>query len=419
MTFFRRVSSGAALLAPLLLVAVSAHALPVENFFGALDAAAVVSMCQVVQVDRPSGSPLVLFHVRTGDVLKGDVPPPESSPAVVQELLFPSDVPAVATGASGLCVLTAMPHYSAYRAVLTAGPYYQFAKREHPIMDPSVAPVARQWLALRPLSPDERTTKRVQLLLDHIGDVRLGRDALAELGTTVELGAALESAGYDRIGVLLRDTAIPLDRRRGVLTLLADQRVTAVLPILQSVHDAALAPFVDRTIVALGGSVPIAQLQNDLKGGSDDQRLAGVDALATLAARSKDAELRRDAISTLSQLALHEGSSAVRIAAVDQLGKLGSDALPHIEPLLSLHDTRVVYAAGRALGTIGSPAAMEVLAQQFKQGSYDAQVAAVFGLREIATPEAMRVLADVKANPPDPRLPRVVDLATGKEPGHN
>jgi hypothetical protein len=409
----------AALGASLLLFAAGAHAAPVENFFAALDAAAVVSICRVEQVDQPPGSRLVIIHVRASDALKGDVPPTATVLSVVQELVFPSDVPSVAKGASGLCVLMSMPQYSAYRGVLTAGPYYQFAGREKPIMDSAVVPAARQWLALRQLSPDERAAKRVQLLLDHAGDARLGQDTLAELSATAELRVLLNRVGYDRIGALLRDIHIPLDQRRDLLRLLADHHVTDALPMLQSIQDPGLAPFLHRTIAALGGRITLAHLHADLNAHNDDQRLAGIDALATVAARSKDKTLRSDAIATLAKLAVHDGSSAVRLAAVDQLGGMGSDALPAIEPLLAQPDTRVVYAAGRALGAIGSPAATRTLAQQFERGSYDAQVAAVFGLRAIATPEAMQVLAAVKATPPDPRLPRVIDLVTGKEPGHN
>ena len=417
MTRFRR-RGGVALAALLLCYAGGARAAAPENFFAALDAAAVVCSCQIEQVDRPAGARLVIFRVRASDVLKGEVPAAVSSLAVVQELMFPSDVAAVAKGASGFCVLKAMPQYSAYRAVLTAGPYYRFASREKPIMDPAVAAVARQWLALRQVPSDERATKRVQLLLDHAGDGLIGKEALAELGATAELGAVLERVGYDRIATLLRDTHIPLDQRRALLTLLADHQVTGALPMLQSIQEAGLAPFLHRTMAALGGSVSIVQLHADLNAGTDDQRLAGIDALATVAARSKDEKLRSDAIATLAKLAVHDGTPAVRIAAVDQLARLGSAALPAIEQLLAQPDTRVVYAAGQALGAIGSPAATRTLAQQFKHGSYDAQVAAVFGLRAIATPEAMQVLATVKATPPDPRLPRVIDLATGKEPSH-
>jgi hypothetical protein len=419
MSRFRCRRRAAALMAPLLLAAFTARAGAPDNFFAALDAAALVAVCQIEQVDQPAGSRLVIFHARTRDVLKGSMPAPPSSLSIVQELLFPSDAPAVATGASGLCVLKPMPQYSAYRTLLTAGPYYRFANPEMPLMEASLAAVTRQWLALQQLSPaDERATKRVRWLLDHAGDARLGKDALAELGATADLGALLERVGYDRIGTLVRDTRIPLEQRRALLTLLADHHLTAALPVLLSVPDAGLAPFLHQTIVALGGSVPMAQLQSDLKADADDQRLAGVDALGTAAARSHEEKMRQDAMATLARLAVHDGSAAVRLAAVDQLGKMGGEALPAIEPLLAQPDTHLVYAAGRALGAIGSPAATRMLAQQFKQGSYDAQVAAVFGLREIATPEALRVLADVKANPPDPRLPRVIDLATGKEPGH-
>jgi len=259
----------------------------------------------------------------------------------------------------------------------------------------------------------------MQVLLARVADVRLAKDALAELGNTPDLGSALDGVGYDRIGALLSATQIPLDQRRALLRLLVEQHLNAALPMLQAVHAPGLDPFLHQAIVALGGNVPAAALHDDLKGGTDDERMAGIDALAANAARSKDDGTRRDAVATLAAAAAHDTSSPVRVAAVDQLGRMGDDAQAALTALLAEPDTHVVYAAGRALGVIGSPAAMRTLAQQFKQGSYDAQVAAVFGLREMGTPEAMRVLADVKADPPDPRLPRVIDLATGKEPGHN
>jgi len=418
MTRYRPRRSGAVLATSLLLFPLSARAAAAENFFAALGAATVVSRCTIEQVDQPAGSSLIIFRVRASDALKGDVPPPASPLSVVQELVFPSDVPVAAKGASGLCLLKTMPQYSAYRSVLTAGPYYRFGERERPIVSPSVEPAARAWLALQQQPTATRADKRVLLLLEQIGDALIGADALAELGTTVDLGPLLDRVGYDRIGGVVRDTRIPLDRRRGLLTLLVDHHVTGALPMLQSVQDVELAPFLHQAIAALGGRVPMAQLRADLQANSDDQRLAGLDALARSAARSTDAKMRSDAVTTLATVAAHDDSSTVRMAAVDHLGLMGNEAVPAIEELLKQPDTHVVYASGRALGAIGSPAATRMLAQQFKQGSYDAQVAAVLGLRAIDTPEATQILTAVKANPPDPRLPRVIDLTAGKEPSH-
>ena len=393
----------AVLAVPLLLLAFRARATPPDNVFAALDAATLVCTCQIEQVEQPAGARLVIARAHTGEVLKGSVPVPGGALAVVQELVFPSDVASVTKGTSGLCVLEPMPTHSAYRAVLTAGPYFQYAMPKTPVMASSLVELARQWLALEKLPAGERTTQRVQLLLARVADAQVSQDALTELGSTPELGALLERIGYDHIGALLRDDHLPLDRRRALLTLLVDRHVTAAVAMLQAVHATGLTPFLHQAIVALGGSIPVAALHDDLKAGTDDERLAGIDALGTSAARSKDDRTRQDAIATLAAVAAQDGSAAVRIAAVDQLGRIGGDACAALEPLLGAPDTHVVYAAGRALGVIGSPAALQTLAQQFKQGSYDAQVAAVFALREMATPDAMRVLADVKTNPPDPR----------------
>jgi HEAT repeat protein len=53
------------------------------------------------------------------------------------------------------------------------------------------------------------------------------------------------------------------------------------------------------------------------------------------------------------------------------------------------------------------------LIDQFTSGSYEAQVLAVFALRDIGTPAAGAALARAKEHPSDPRLVQVIDFATG------
>ena len=66
-----------------------------------------------------------------------------------------------------------------------------------------------------------------------------------------------------------------------------------------------------------------------------------------------------------------------------------------------------------ALAAAGGTDAVAALSGTFDSGSYDAQVAAVFALREMGSTDAMRTLRQVRAAAPDPRLERVIDLALG------
>ena len=241
-----------AALAVLLSGPFTARAATPENFFAALDTAAVVAVGQVEHVERPAGARLVIVRLRAGDVLKGELPAPAPSLSVVQELVFPSDVPSVTEGASGLCLLRSMPNYSAYRAVLTTGPYYQFTNREKPLIDASAVPVARRWLALHQLPSNEQATQRVEQLLDYAGDrgsggMRSTRSLRQPTSVHCSIAsgttASVRSCGMRRV---------PLAQRHRLLTVLADQHATAALPMLRSVHDIGLAPFLHQTIVALG-----------------------------------------------------------------------------------------------------------------------------------------------------------------------
>ena len=407
----RRIVGGVAAAAVLLCPAAGTAAVR-ENFFAALDAAPVVASGHVAKVERPEGVRLVLVHLHADTVLKGPATV-GAALVVVQELVFPSDTPAVAEGARGLAVLRSMPAYSAYRTVLTAGPYYQFTNRQQPLRDAQALAAARRWLALDRLPADERARKRVDALIDYAADAALGQDAIDQLGVTPDLPALLDRSGYDALATGLRNPKVPVAQRRALLQLLAERQVTGALPMLEAIRDPALSAFVHQTIVTLGGAPTVEALAADVTSEAEEQRLAGVGALGTVAARATDAALRRRAIAALARCAADDASVAVRVEAVDRLGAIGSETLPVIETLLSDPQPPVVYAAGRALGTIATPAAVAVLAKQFKGTSYEAQVAAVFGLAAIGTEEALHVLADVKKAPPDPRLSRVIDFAAG------
>jgi HEAT repeat protein len=80
-----------------------------------------------------------------------------------------------------------------------------------------------------------------------------------------------------------------------------------------------------------------------------------------------------------------------------------------------LHDSdgRISYRAAKALAAAGGREAVTALSSTFAGGSYDTQVAAVFALRDIGSKDAIRVLREVRAAPPDPRLEKVIDVALG------
>jgi HEAT repeat protein len=80
--------------------------------------------------------------------------------------------------------------------------------------------------------------------------------------------------------------------------------------------------------------------------------------------------------------------------------------------LLQDPDRRIAAKAANALAKSGADDALAALSGTFGGGgSYDAQVVAVFALRDIGSPEAMRILRQVRAAPPDPRLEKALDLA--------
>jgi hypothetical protein len=136
-----------------------------------------------------------------------------------------------------------------------------------------------------------------------------------------------------------------------------------------------------------------------------------------LAAAAKPAESRHRACLDALIAALPSpqvgGDALIALAAVPSLARDGHVAVPTLAGLLHDADRRISAKAAMALAAVGGSAALAALSGTFAGGAYDTQVAAVFALRGIGSNDALRILREIRAAPPDPRLGKVIDLALG------
>jgi hypothetical protein len=374
-----------------------------------VETAPIVAVVRVTARDTPADVRLVIYRFTVAQSLRGSVPAP--APALVEELLFPSDVPALAVGDERLVLLEPFPHYSLYQSHLGAGSSVRAAGGPAGIRPGGVTPLVRRYLEALQLPAERRGAARVAVLLDAAADRDLGDDGVRALDTTPDLGRLLSETAVARYGALLRDRQLPLERRRALLGIVRAQRLAALIPACRALlADPALAPQARQTLAALGETVSADAITTDLRSPDAETRLAALHATAALPAAA-----RRDA---LAAAAHRDADPAVRTAAIALLGREGPEAIPHLTALLADRDQRICYHATDAIAGIGGDAAVRALAHQFEGDNYEAQVAAVFALRKIGSKPAMETLARVRRNPPDERLRRVIDLATGRLVDH-
>ena len=380
-----------------------------EAFFQLLDRATVVAEGSIERTDTFKDGQLVVYRLGVGARLKGELPAATTIVSAVQELVFSTDRATLANGMRGIALLEPLPTYSSYRNALPEGSYYRFVGERPLLFDPAVADLIRRWVALAALPQVEQPRARIALSIDLLPEATAGDAAAAQLGRSSDLAPLLDEAALTRLTATLGNAALPLARRRAILAALSSRHVTAALPHLRPLEaDSSLGPYVRETIASLGGSVTTEALFRDIERGDPDQRAAALRALA-----ARDAERSAEVVERVGKVATADSDERVRLTAIETLGHCGDAAVPVLGTLLGDPSKRLAHGASRALVNVHSSAAVAVLAQQFTSGSNEAQVLAVFALRDINTSEASAALARAKEHASDPRLVRVIDLATG------
>jgi hypothetical protein len=378
------------------------------NFFQLLEQVPFVVLASVESREVRQAKGLVVTRLAVERALKGQWPSP--APAVVQELIFHTDRPLLDVGQRRLLLLEPLPDWSHYREMLEPGSYLRIAHQPLGIADPGAAPLVERYLAAlrRPASRDAR----LAVLVEALRSPQLGDQALRAVRSPALWPPHPTEAETSALAAALRDPSIPPERRRGLLDLVAARRLGSLRPAVRELlGDPRLGPFARRTLAALGEPVTTEAVRHDLASADPAARLAAVESASALQSDER--------LEILDAMARRDPNLEVRRAAIRALGRGGAAAVPSLAALLGDSDGRIAYYAAQALARIGQLAAVRALSEPFGHGSYESQVAAVFALQKIGSDAALKVLSDVHARPPDPRLRQVIDMARENDVHHH
>lgn len=434
------------------------------DYFSLIEAAPVVAAVRIDNVQKVPEPPLVLYRFTPSELLKGRLPP--RLPEIVQEVFFRSDVAWLSAGDVAVIALEPFPLPSRYRQTLTGSSYLRVAGGREGIRSKSSVDLVRNYVRLIGGPDPAPSALRVEFLAAAVTNPELGNEAVGALerwlsdgpthsratSAARKTGAASKSrqtrfgrpsplppgsttpalsrqepgtangkngratpgtelrgwtpAAAQALGRALTDNAVPVERRRRVLDLIAAYRLEGVeIWTHRALDNNALAPFARRTLAALGQQPSEKSVRDDLRSADPKARMAALDSLLSLGPQQR--------LALLAETATRDSDVDVRIAAVERLAGEGRGALASLSSLLGDTDPRFCYHVAQAVASIGDEEAVTILARQFESGSYETQVAAVFALRRIGSDSALGTLARVRTNPPDPRLVDLIDLAVG------
>ena len=257
-----------------------------------------------------------------------------------------------------------------------------------------------------------RAAKRTMAFRELASGVpRLATDAVLELGQVDPL-RDLTDAEVGALRAALASEAVPAPSRVALLGLLADRHAADALPAVveASTESPALLDARFRTRAALGAPAGRAELAPHLASGDPAVRAA---ALRALAAALPDADVEE-----IARAARDDADLAVRVAAIDLLGGLGGPgALAALADGFVASDRTLRQAAGRAILTIGGPAASDTLlrlalhAEPPDARSYAALLLVTASGRD--SDPVRRLLA----SGPSPEVRRVLEQAPPTAPG--
>lgn len=260
---------------------------------------------------------------------------------------------------------------------------------------------------------EQRRALRIEL---QSGSRRLVEDAAHSLATDRRLGAALDVADIDVIGVALVDGRTTAESKASLIRALGQGQITAARPLLSALRPSA-GPVIEARAEALkqlGHAVGWSEMAEYVNSPDPAVRKSGVRALAN----ARDPEARDQ----LARVALEAGPADVRVAAVEALGKVGDpEALDVLSHTFEDADPDVQLASGRALFELGTPEAhqsLEVLVMEGK--GYAAQSRALVLLILSGYPTDDPRIQHIRETHPDARIRKIIDKGLDlAPPGHS
>lgn len=234
------------------------------------------------------------------------------------------------------------------------------------------------------------------------------------------------------------DALIAISARREIPPLLDAGRLQ---PLSRWLRDAS-QPVTERAqvIVQLAheGAPGVVDLAESLAATEGPLQAPAVDALVTMDklppaerlltwSRSADEALRLvasrglakigspAALDRLAEMLAHETSGSVRLAIVQALGHvLGERSVELLATELTKSEKAITLAAAESLARLATHEAIVALRAALEHGSDDAQMAAAFALKRTNDREAEAILNELEATHPDPKVRRLCKLALGE-----
>jgi len=403
MTFakWRRVIAAGAW--ALLAATAPARATPAD-FFTLVSGASLVATGTITEVTESAADGFVTYDIVLEQVLGGT--PAVTRVVVVQDMIFPSDRAFFAHGDTRLFALEPLPSSSRYAGLSHGLRLYRVRDGRHGARGTAAAPAVRYYLLAGRDEPRQRDRERLTALVAALRGREVGDDAVRALAVDATPAREFSGADVAAIAGALGDRDIPTDRRRALLDVVAAKRLDQFASEVRALLDEPdVAPFARRALAVFGETPRVDDLRADLLRADAASRRAALDAV--------DALPRTERIALLGEVASADGDLALRAAAVDALVRTGREAVPALAALLDDGDQRIAYTAARGLAATGGPDSIEVLTSALSGPNHGAQVAAVFALREMGSPEALRILREKRTAEHDPRLEKVLDLALG------
>ncbi len=273
------------------------------------------------------------------------------------------------------------------------GDAYIYAPDEHALR--SLTPYA----ALQP--PECDGARGTEVLIELVRDAPpvYANAAIAMMTDTPTFALSREAAAA--LSALLSDTQRPLDLRRGLLNLIARQRLIQFSDVVEALT----------TVPALQADALGTLARLDYK--MTDERLLTLlhSPLATVRAAALGMVGSAATLDRCRELAISDPDATVRNAAIKPLSLQEDHAIGDLMPLLHDSNADVRRSAAMALARQGQPA-VEPLQKRIVLASGDEAAATVLALNQLGQAGAA-VLRLVAASHGDPKVKRLAKLALG------
>jgi hypothetical protein len=334
---------------------------------------------------------------------------------IVEDRRFPSARPTLRSGRRVVVFLVVAKQNAQMRRALPPGSYYRVLDEPWGLIDLPDATAEREvvgalegWIALgreRALSQQERDAAVRRLTFSELeaSHPRLSEDAVVNLATLAGLADSLTPSEQDILARALRRTDLPERVRIALIEAIAAARLAALAQSLRDLPGASPALVRASTLARsrLGTGPGQEELSVALREGDPATRAAMVPALL---------RAQTGGIAAVGALATTDPAREVRLAAIEALGESGSpEALSILGQTFKDADPEIRERSAQAIYRIGGRGAAELAADLAFTAPPEGQRHAVFLLGTLGVGGTDSLVKRIRESHPDPAIR---DLAT-------